>query len=63
MPAKKADVNECCKHKGKALIMVGLLMVLYGAMRYYGIGIPMSLMTIGGLLVLKGLIVKLKNKK
>lgn len=62
MPAKKDDKYECMKYKSKALIMLGLLLIAYGAMRYYGISMPVSLMTVGALLVLKGIIIKLKKQ-
>ncbi len=62
MPVKRDKPVECMKHKGKLLILVGLLMIAYGAMRNYGLSIPQSIMGIGILLLLKGLIVKMKNK-
>lgn len=62
MPAKKDDKCECMKYKGKALIMLGLLVMAYGAMRYYGMSIPVSLMAVGALLVLKGIMIKLKKQ-
>ena len=61
MAKKKVSRNEWKKHKGKALIMIGLLAVAYGALRTYGLSAPQTIMVVGGLLVLKGLIVKTKK--
>ena len=58
---KKVSHAECKKHKGKALIIVGFLAIAYGAMRNYGLTIPQSIMGIGVLLVLKGIILKMKK--
>jgi len=62
MPRKGefAGKEEWHKHKGKFLILLGVLTFVIGLLRYYEFSWPMVLMVVGILMLLKGLYLKMK---
>ena len=62
MPAKKEIGMEWHAHKGKPLMIAGIVLLLIGALRFYNVDWPVVLMAIGAFLLAKGLVVKYKQK-
>lgn len=59
----KGNVNEFYYHKGKALIIAGLVTLVAGVLRFYKIDWSIVLMVIGAILLIKGMIIKSAKKK
>ncbi len=59
MAAKKVICEY--EHKGKMLIILGLLAIVYGVLRIYGLSIPQIAIVVGALLMLKGIMLKYKK--
>lgn len=55
-----AGKEEWHKHKGKSMVLFGLLIFLVGVMSFYQVSWPVILMVAGILIILKGLYAKMK---
>lgn len=59
MPVKKQEC--CCGHTPKRAMLMGIALFIAGILKYMGYDWSIVLMAIGVLLVLKGIILKLKK--
>lgn len=51
------------RHKGKPLMIVGIVLFLIGVLRFYNIDWPVVLMVVGAVLFVKGMIIKSMKEK
>lgn len=62
MAKKVNDMCECCKFRSMMAMKAGVLVFLIGALRFYDISWPVTIMVVGALIFLKGLVGKLMKK-
>ncbi|MBI2005136.1 MAG: hypothetical protein HYS80_00015 [Candidatus Aenigmarchaeota archaeon] len=58
-----AKNNDWHSHRGKPLVIAGIVLFLMGILRFYNVDWPVVLMVIGTVLFAKGMIIKSMKEK
>ena len=62
MASKKEMEMGWHAHRGKPLMIAGIVLLLIGILRFYNVDWPVVLMVIGAVLLVKGFIIKSMKK-